>query len=250
MVHPCQDSGMDDADELDTWTSLLNSEESQEERVLQEFLERHPWFLPGAHSLDSNSGHQPWPGAVITQPPLPDLSTKKPDFMWIAMDSVRLYPILIEIETPWKHWWYQGKIAIHSDLTTALSQVTQWKRWFSDGTNHAKFYRHYRIERDLQDLTLAPRYVVIHGRRREANRSPATIASRGAIPHDADTHLMSFDRLAPDIRSKKYGTAIVNEHGFSRHPLSPNAIAASAEQRSDPATKPGYRFTPPKRRAR
>lgn len=239
---------MNDDGGVAKWNALLESEESREERVLQEFLERHPWFLPGAHTLDSNSGHQPWPGAVITQPPLPDLSTKKPDFMWIAMDSVHLYPILIEIETPWKRWWYQSEIAIHSDLTRAMSQVTQWKRWFNDGINHGKFHRYYRIERDLQDLTLAPRYVIIHGRRAEANRSPASISSRGSIPHDADTHLMTFDRLGVDPRCKKYGTTVVNEHGFSPHPLSPNPLPTRADP--GPAAAPGYRFKPPRRRQR
>ena len=244
---------MDDDKDLKEWVALLKSDDSKEERRLQEFLERHPRFLPGAHSLDSNSGHPPWPRAVISQPPLPDLSTKKPDFMWIASDSAYLYPILIEIETPWKRWWYQSKIAIHSDLTTALGQVMHWKRWFNDGANHPKFYRHYRIERDQQDLTLAPRFVIIHGRRDEANRSNATAVSRGGIPLDPDTRLMTFDRLHPDPRSASFGTVAVNEHGFSTHPLSPYALQTITDQ-VEPADegvqKAGYRFKPPKRRTR
>lgn len=237
---------MDDDHYLAEWAALLDSDDSREERVLQEFLECHPQLLPGAFSVDGNSGHPPWPSAVISQPPLPDLSTKRPDFMWIALDSAYLYPILIEIETPWKRWWYQSKIAIHSDLTTALSQVMHWKRWFRDGANHPKFYRHYRIDRDLQDLTLAPRYIIIHGRRDEANRTVATAGSRGGIPLDPDTRLMTFDRLQPDPRTASFGTVNVTENGFAPHPLSPHSPASVDV--SELASKPGYRFTPPRRR--
>lgn len=48
--------------------------------------------------------------AVISKPKLPGLSDRQPDFMWIATDSVALYPILIEIETPQKKWFY---VSIH-----------------------------------------------------------------------------------------------------------------------------------------
>jgi hypothetical protein len=37
----------------------------------------------------------PFPMAVISKPKLPGLSDRQPDFMWIATNSVSLYPILI-----------------------------------------------------------------------------------------------------------------------------------------------------------
>lgn len=242
---------MDDAADLAAWQELVASEDSREERVLQQFLEAHPRFLPGAFSLDTNSGHPPWPSAVISQPPLPALSTKRPDFMWIASDSASLYPILIEIETPWKRWWHASSIAIHSDLTTALTQVMHWKRWFKNGANHPNFYRYYRIDRHLQDLTLEPRYVVIHGRRDEANRSSATLESRGSLSLDPDTRLMTFDRLHPDPRSAQFGTVTVNEDGFTQHPLSPDIASQGAddeEAHEVASLEAGYRFKPPPRR--
>ncbi len=43
--------------------------------------------------------------------------------MWIATDSGSIYPILIEIETPQKPWFYGERAEIHSDLTHAQGQL-------------------------------------------------------------------------------------------------------------------------------
>jgi len=94
----------------DRWRALLDSSESRGEALIHAFLERHPSLLPGSHSVDGDSGHSPFPMAVISKPKLPGLSDREPDFMWIATDSGSVYPILIEIETPHKRWFY-GKRA-------------------------------------------------------------------------------------------------------------------------------------------
>ena len=74
----------------DRWQALLDSEESRHESLPQAFLERHPSLLPGSHSADGDSGHGPFPVAVIAKPKLPDLSDREPDFMWVATDSSSL----------------------------------------------------------------------------------------------------------------------------------------------------------------
>src|SRR4051812_38732175 len=81
---------------MDEWRTLLSSEDASKEKGLQAFLEQHPSLVPGAFASIglSGSGHSPFPGAVITQPPLHGLGTRTPDFMWIACDSTRLSPIL------------------------------------------------------------------------------------------------------------------------------------------------------------
>lgn len=213
---------MTDIASADAWFHLLESEESRDERVLQHFFEAHPHYLPGARTLDTNSSHHPWPHAVISQPALPDLSTKFPDFMWIASDSAFLYPVLIEIETPWKRWFQVKKLTQHSDLTTALSQVAHWRRWFND-RNRVSFYNYYRVPRRLQDLTLRPRFVVVHGRRREANASPAMTGLRGSLALSDDTRLVTFDHLHADPTAAGYFTVLVNEHGYKIHPRSPSS---------------------------
>lgn len=248
---------MTDAASEESWSRLLDSEESRDERVLQAFLEANPSYLPGARTLDGNSGHDPWPHAVVSQPPLPGLSTRLPDFMWIASDSVFLYPILIEIETPWKRWFQDRKLVQHSDLTVALSQIAQWRSWFANGHNQVAFYEYYRIPRDLQDLTMSPRYVVVHGRRREANASPASQRFRGNLGIKEDTRLLTFDRLHSDPRARDYFTVSLDEHGYKLHPRSPSVSTlelpenvryevAGVSLDEDTESRPGYRFRPPR----
>lgn len=95
------------------WCALLDSPESQDERLLHAFLERHPSLLPGSATVDGDSGHAAYPLGVITRPKLPGLSHREPDFMWLATDSESLYPVLIEIETPHKQWFYGDRAEIH-----------------------------------------------------------------------------------------------------------------------------------------
>jgi hypothetical protein len=168
--------------------------------------------------------------------------------MWIASDSAYLYPILIEIETPWKKWWQSAKHVTHSDLTAATAQVAHWRRWFKQPANQENFYRHYDIPRRMQDLTLAPRYVIVHGRRSEANKSRATIELRGNLSIKEDTHLVTFDRLEPDPRFAGYGTVTLTEDGFAPHPLSPITVAPPPDGSGGDDHAPGYRFRPPRRR--
>src|SRR4051812_28331672 len=72
-----------------------------DEPSTQDFFERHPCMLPGAHGpLNYPSGHGPFPGGVITQPVLPSFRYRVPDFMWLARNSDTETPVLIEIERP------------------------------------------------------------------------------------------------------------------------------------------------------
>jgi Shedu protein SduA, C-terminal len=127
------------------WGTLLDSPASRDERLLQGFLERHPSLLPGSNTMDGDSGHAAFPLAVISQPKLPGLSDRHPDFMWIATDSESLYPILIEIETPHKQWFYGNRAEVHSDLAHAQGQLAEWRAWFNRGHNRTLFLDAYQI---------------------------------------------------------------------------------------------------------
>jgi hypothetical protein len=65
-------------------------------------LERHPSLQADSRSVGCDSGHAPFPVAVIAKPKLPGLSDREPDFIWLATDSTSLYAVLIEIEAPRK----------------------------------------------------------------------------------------------------------------------------------------------------
>jgi hypothetical protein len=200
----------------DEWVRLLDDDAFRVEANIQAFLERHPSLIPGAFGASMRSGHPPWPNAVFTQPPLPGLSTKTPDFMWIASDSASVQPVLIEIETPNKRWLQQRTTTQHSDLTVALSQLAHWRAWFAAPGNQSQFRRIYQIPRELMDLPLDPRYVLIHGRSAETRSVPERSALRSSI---VDTYrrsgaeLMSFDALRSDSRSEGFFTVRLESTG-------------------------------------
>lgn len=200
------------------WNRLLDDDLFKEESNIQEFLERHPALVPGAFGPSIPSGHPPWPGAVITQPRLPDLSTKRPDFMWIATDSAFLRPVLVEIERPDKRWFHDNGGEQHSDLTTALSQVAHWRGWFNTDGNRTAFLRHYRVPSPLTDRPVRPHFIVVHGRRKEVLRSPAHQRLRSSIEaaHGGDTTITTFDRLQPDVNALDFGTAHLESDGSLR----------------------------------
>jgi hypothetical protein len=170
---------------MERWQALLDSEESRDESLLQGFLERHPSLLPGPHSVDGDSGHPPFPVAVIAKPKLPGLSDREPDFIWLATDSSSLYPVLIEIETPDKAWFYGDRAEIHSDFTHAHGQLMEWRAWFDRGHNRTAFLEYYDIPSVLARRRLEPRYVLVHGRRENFESVPRRREKRAALAqHD------------------------------------------------------------------
>jgi len=198
---------------IERWRALLDSEDSRDESMLQAFLEQHPSLLPGSHSVDGDSGHSPFPIAVIAKPKLPGLSDREPDFMWLATDSTSLYPVLIEIETPHKAWFYGDRAEIHSDLTHAHGQLAEWRAWFGRGHNRTAFLDYYDIPPDMARRQLAPRYVLIHGRRDNFESVPRRREKRAELARP-DERLMSFDRLTPAKNSVLYSTVRKGQDGY------------------------------------
>jgi hypothetical protein len=195
------------------WRALLDTPISAEEQLLHEFLERHPSLLPGSDSVDGTSGHLPFPMAVISKPKLPGPSDRQPDFMWIATDSLALYPILIEIETPHKKWFYGDRAEIHSDLTHAQGQLAEWRAWFNRGRNRTAFLDDYDIPRELRKRKLSPRFVLIHGRRADYENSESRLQKRAELQRE-DERLMSFDRLAPADYGELYSCVRKPQDGY------------------------------------
>lgn len=196
------------------WRALLESPQSKVESLLHSFLEQHPSLLPGSHSVDGDSGHSPFPMSVISKPKLPGMSDREPDFMWIATDSDSLYPILIEIETPHKRWFYGDRAEIHSDFTHAQGQLAEWRAWFNRGNNRAAFMDYYEIPRYLAQRRLAPRFVLIYGRRADYQSSQRRQEKRGELARQ-DERLMSFDRLTPAKHGALYLCVRKRQDGYT-----------------------------------
>ncbi|HUZ52194.1 MAG TPA: Shedu immune nuclease family protein [Streptosporangiaceae bacterium] len=198
---------------MEHWQALLDSDDSRDERLLQGFLERHPSLLPGPYSVDGDSGHSAFPLAVISKPKLPGLSDREPDFMWLASDSGSLYPVLIEIETPHKAWFYGDRAEIHSDFTHAYGQLAEWRAWFGRGYNRTAFLEYYDVPPMLARRQLAPRYVLIHGRRENFESVSRRREKRAELARP-DERLMSFDRLTPAKNSVLFSAVRKGQDGY------------------------------------
>ena len=185
-----------EADLCSEWRRLLSADKQSDERTFQAFLEQHPCMVPFPFSPGLPSGHNPLWAALITQPVLPDFHYKKPDFMWLATDSMCLYPILVEIEAPSKSW-FTKRGQPTATLTRAMQQLTEWRTWFNEPVNVEKFKEYYHVERSmLQTRGFSPVYVLVYGRREEATRESSLAKQRRNMQRDHE-FFMTYDRLSP-----------------------------------------------------
>lgn len=194
----------------------MDREGRPNERNLQDFLEAHPCLIPGFRSFNTDSGHAPFPAAVITQPKLPELSTKQPDFCWIATDSVWLYAVLVELETPDKRWFIRDgkrKGELHRDLVHAKSQLDHWKAWFAQPENRTAFLKQYQVPDPLVHRDFVQQYVLVHG-------SPEEFTGRRDLQRlrarqdSEDTKVMTFSRLTPQRDAMSFACVRATDQGY------------------------------------
>ena len=179
---------------LAEWSSLLQV--NPPEKEIQVFLEQHPCMVPGSLGLGMTSGHFPLYMSLFTQPVLQGLTTSIPDFMWLASDSSFVYPVLIEIEAPAKRW-FTNKGVPRQEATQAISQIKDWKTWFSVEVNRQWFLEFYGIGYPYKEgKALKPLYLLVHGRRAEFADDPRLSAKRGQLAGENE-FFMTYDRLAP-----------------------------------------------------
>lgn len=169
------------------WQAFLSSADQSNESEFQRFLERYPNLLPGKRHHERILG-------VISQPELPGARPRRPDFLLFDKDSTAVYPVLIEIEAPAKHWCNNDAVPT-ATFTQALDQLREWKAWFAERGNEEAFRDLYGIDsEDIRTRRLIPQYVLIYGRRQEANRFNAFERKRSYLA-GPDEHLMTYDRL-------------------------------------------------------
>jgi Domain of unknown function (DUF4263) len=186
---------------LEEFEGLLARTPPPPERDMQRFLEKHPCLVPGAFNvIGRESGHYPWLCGVIAQPPLPSYDRRIPDFMWLSLNSDTEEPVLIEIEAPGKRWFTDsGNQTKH--LTQALNQIAEWKSWFGVPHNIEAFKAFYGLDRDAwRRRRFRPAYVLIYGRRSEANAKPLLTQKRSYLCAD-DIIMMTYDRLSPNPKA-------------------------------------------------
>jgi hypothetical protein len=162
------------------------------EGKVQEFFEENPCFVPGATSPGS---HGPLHDALISQPILPGLRSRRPDFLWITKHSAKWFPMLIEIERPDKKVFRQDGVPT-AEFTEARHQIAQWRAWFGAPENVQKFVAEYGVpDHYLRFCSMEPRYILIVGRRSEFSDDPEKSKLRSALMPAPDEELISYDRI-------------------------------------------------------
>lgn len=181
----------------DAWQQ---AKQSDDEKKVQQFLERHVSLLPGAWGDIGPGGHHgPVYGGVFRQPPLRGLDAERfPDFMWITRSTVDVTPICIEIERPTKRWFNLDGTPT-ATLTQALDQLNQWRAWFSEPLNQQLFRDRY-LKGRWPRRTLRPQFVLIYGREADFTEdhkltTDARHQKRSYLGGDQDGHLRTFDSL-------------------------------------------------------
>jgi Domain of unknown function (DUF4263) len=193
------------------WAELLRSD--PDEPAVQAFLQNHPLLVPGAHlglGRLRETGHGPFPSALITQPPLRGLTARIPDFLWIASDSVFLNPVFLEIEAPGKRWVTAAGHQHHS-LTQALHQLGEWRDWLDQPVNRELFLASYDVPSMLRQRKWEPVFVLIYGRRSE---DPDAISTLRAHLTTKTRHVIPYEHLEPDPESADYLCARRGPNGY------------------------------------
>lgn len=173
----------------------------EDEKVFQTFFEKYPCMVPGTFGMLGESGHWPFAATLISQPEIVGLTTKIPDFIWIASDSMTIYPVLIEIEAPIKKWFTSsGKPS--EKFNQALNQLTEWKVWFSRPEHRRLFFDYYAVSSYFyESRNVIPLYVLIYGRRNEFENKPYLNEKRKLLEREHE-FIMTYDRLKPNYKSR------------------------------------------------
>ena len=200
------------------WEELLQSDPPEAE--IQKFFEAHPSMVPGAHvglGRLGQSGHGPFPNALITQPPLRGLTIRIPDFVWIATDSLYLNPVFVEIEAPGKPW-VTAEGRQHSQLTQALHQLQDWTDWFRQRENQAFFLEAYGIPAVMRRRQIEPVQLLIYGLQSE---SPEAITKLRRHLTTPTRFVVPYEHVVPDVDSFGYLTARLGTEGYEAVSIPP-----------------------------
>lgn len=215
------------------WAALLNNHEEQQEKDFQQFLERHPCMLPWLYGEIGRGAHGMFPNALISQPVLAGLSSKRPDFMWIASDSGSVYVVMIEIEHPKKPWATRSGQP-SSTFTQAQNQLKDWQNWFADPLNEERFKKDYQIPSNyLHSHSFEQVYLLIYGRRSDPSLTNAVNKKRRLLQNSNEI-FMTYDRLKPTRELEDCLTVNIDGAGYKALHVQPTMRLGpwNAEDRS------------------
>lgn len=155
-------------------------------------------MVPGAFSPGGGTCPSPLTFVLVSEPRLPGLRERRPDFLWLAANSDTWFPVLVEIERPSKRLFRENGVPI-AHFSQARNQLNQWRAWFGLPANLQKFCEDYGVPQEwARGKRMSLRMILIYGRRNEFERDATRTRERGSLLGREDEVLMSFDRLTPD----------------------------------------------------
>lgn len=193
---------------MDQYSDLLK-EPDNSEKAFQEFFEKNPAFVPGALGINCFGGHDPYMDALISQPELGTVVRRKPDFLWLAQNSLKFTPVFVEIERPDKKMFTKDGIP-NSKFNQAMHQIHEWQGILNNAVNRQAFYKAFSIPADMQEKEFEPQFVLVYGRREEYEND-SHLQNIRASNESAGVHIMSFDRLAAVFQYKQFVSCRVEQ---------------------------------------
>ena len=197
---------------IKAYQQLLTTHKN-DEAAFQRFFEENPSMMPGAFGFFGESGHAPYNNILISQPKLNGVTTRIPDFLWIATDSCTIYPVFVEIERPSKRWFTNAKQPTAA-FTQAQTQLAEWKAWFQNPTHQHLFFEFYEIGTEYRrGKSINPYYVLIYGSRDEFQNKPDLNEKRNFLSRNNEIY-MTFDRLSPNPKARNVITCKKSSEGY------------------------------------
>jgi hypothetical protein len=92
--------------------------------------------------------------------------------------------------------------------------------WFEDPLNVARLRDYYALE--IRGENIRPLFVLIYGRRSEANKTTERQRRRSSLERD-DEFLMTYDRLVPQAAAREFYTVRVDRSGYKALFVPPTA---------------------------
>lgn len=141
------------------------------------------------------SGHYPYMDALISQPEIGGIFRRRPDFVWLANDSLTFVPVFIEIEKPSKRMFNKDGTTT-AEFNQALGQIHEWQYLLNQPTNRQLLYEYFNVPLEIREKTFMPQYLLVYGRRNEYQGNKMLTGIRAA-QKNSNIDIMSFDRLRP-----------------------------------------------------
>ncbi len=137
------------------------------------------------------------------------------DFFYLSKSSADWNCVLIELEKPHSKYFKDHTNDFHSDFLAAMQQISRWRAWFSEPTNHSSFTEETigAIRGPLHENPSYIKYVLVFGRRSEFKNNAQRRRLIQSQERD-DFKILSFDSLVEALESKNdlYLGVRKNEH--------------------------------------